>query len=115
MSVTATSCSPSSFAQATPANPAPTITTWGSAPSRPSVEDMTVVVALRLTGRLGEGRHVPTREEALVAVAPLHVLGDQHRVRRALGEDLLQVRLVLALAHDVGEELRAELTELTDD
>ena len=62
--------------------------------------------ARRLAGRLGERGDVAAGEEPLVAVAPLDVLGDQQRVGRALGEDLLEVRLVLALADDVGEERR---------
>src|SRR6478736_2317766 len=80
-----------------------------------SVEDVPVLVALVGTRGRRQRRDVVAGEEPLEVVAALDVLGDEQGVRRALGEDLLEVRVVLALADDVGQERRAHVGELADD
>jgi len=60
---------------------------------------MPISITHLMARALGEGGHVVEGEEAVVALAALHVFGDQARVGEALGEDLLEVELVGAFAH----------------
>jgi hypothetical protein len=64
-----------------------------------SVEDVAMLVALRVAGGLGEGRHVLPGEEAVMAQAALHGLGEQRGVGRTARKDLGQVGLVASFPH----------------
>ena len=79
------------------------------------IENVAMFIPFIMPCRLCQRGNILLREEARKLVAPLDILGNQDGVLRVLGKDLLEIWIVFALSHHMGQKRDLLLRKFSHD